>query len=131
MSNDKPLETQEDISLNKSFVNLPEDLEVFEKLIKECAQKVNDLNDKEKHGQCIAILRCIPHAYKDTWDKLTKDLQYNEWLTLDINLENISTQGFIEAINQKNQEDYDHQRLRQAKCLVQAHEKQFLFFGTL
>ncbi len=123
--------------LEQNFVNLPDELEVFEKLIKECAENAKK-HDEQKSNQCLALFRCIPNTDRETWDNLSKDLNYKEWLTLDIDLENISAQGFMEAIATKNQEyqqnredNFDHNRIKQAKCLVQAHEKQFLFFGTL
>ncbi len=122
------------------YIDLPKELDFFEELIRNYA--LNNSLDKEyfeNNAQCLALVRCIPTAEKKIWDEISTQNEYKEWFTLEVDFANISPQSFLETIQEKTKEfqtqtnELDAEKIRQnqAKCLVQAHEKQFLFFGTL
>ncbi len=118
LNNQEEQENQEQSALSETVSNL-------EAMIKQCAEN-NHCGES-----CVALVRCIPTADLESWQEVVKTQHYDDWFTMKIDLNAIDSSPIIDEAKKKIEEQQALLKIQNSKCLVEVHEKQFLFFGTL
>ncbi len=80
--------------------------------------------------KCLALVRCIPHADIETFKKNIDEMNKKGWYALEFNFNQELSSELNDQIYVKAKESLikKDKELMQS-CLVQANEKNFLFFG--
>ncbi len=104
-----------------------------EKIIKEF-ESFEDFLSKSStmnlNKKCLALVRCIPHADIETFKKNIDEMNKKGWYALEFNFKQDSTSVLNDEIYEKAKESLvQKDKEMMSSCLVQANEKNFLFFG--
>lgn len=99
---------------------------------KSCNIFKNKIKNKLDY-RCIALIRCIPATDLEFWKAIRSKEKLNDWFAVEVDLTRKSEQIYddiaskaskqLEAIKKQKQTDL------MLSCLVQSHEKNFLFHG--
>ncbi len=82
--------------------------------------------------KCLALVRCIPHADIESFKKNIDEMNKKGWYALEFNFKQDMPKELNAEIYQKAKESLlQKDKEVMEACLVQANEKNFLFFGKL
>ncbi len=114
--------------MTKKLFSLPQELNRFDSLLKNC------LKNSSSSGSCLTIMRCIPGADVKTWEKIQSQEVSKDWFAVKLDLKNINNHSIFDTVCQKTQEctpkKEEASHISPSQCLVGANEKHFLFFGS-
>ncbi len=109
--------------MSKKILSLPHELEQFDDLIKE---RVENFTSK-KH--CLTVMKCIPDVNLEIWNEIHNNGNNTDWFAVELDLENINSNEILKSIYDKAKSYEAQNKINLSQCLVQAHEKHFLYFG--
>ncbi len=84
--------------------------------------------------RCIALIRCMQAEDIDFWNAVRNKEKLDNWFTLEIDLSSHKANKIYNEIATKSAKQLDaiekqKETDRMLSCLVQSHEKNFLFYG--
>ncbi len=87
-------------------------------------------NNLHANKKCLALVRCIPHADIGSFKKNIEEMNKKGWYALEFNFKQDVSNMLNDEIYEKAKESLvQKDKEVMESCLVQANEKNFLFFG--